>query len=96
MIEEVRVVDGEILGIRDRISSKGDQLVELRVKRGAGYERCVAYAQRAADLKRLLAKLASLARAKGLGRVADLRVRVEVFGIVKSRDLIVTGFRLVH
>jgi hypothetical protein len=96
MIEEVRVVDGEILGIRDRVSPKGDELVELRVKRGAGYERCLAYAQKAAELKRLLGKLADLARGKGMTRVADLRVRVEVSGIVKSRDFIVTGFRLVH
>lgn len=96
MMEEVRIVDGEILGIRDRISPRGDQLVELRVKRGAGYERCIAYAQKAEDLKRLLGKLASLAHYKGMTRVADLRVRVEVSGIVKSRDLIITGFRLVH
>jgi hypothetical protein len=96
MIEELRVVDGEILGIRARISSKGDDLIELRVKRCAGYERCLAYAQKAAELKRLLARLGRLAQRKGMQRVADLRVRVEVSGIVRAGELIVTGFRLVH
>ncbi|MBI3512690.1 MAG: hypothetical protein HY060_01245 [Proteobacteria bacterium] len=98
MAEVVRTVDGEIDDIKDRISSTGDTVVEVHLNGSAGPEKCLAYAEKAKALQSLLEKLKSLASKNGAAHIRDLKVRVEISGIVKnqsaSKDIIVTAIKI--
>src|SRR5258706_1778300 len=98
MAEVVRTVDGEIDEIRDRIASTGDTVVELHLNASSGPEKCIAYAEKAKALQSLLAKMESLKSRNGVTHIRDLKVRVEISGIVKnqsaSKDIIVTAIKI--
>ena len=97
-MEAVRTVEGEIDEMKERLSSTGDEVVELIIKAGGGMERCVAYAEKAKTLQTLHEKMKGLVSRNGVGHIRDLHVRIEVSGIVKnqaaSKDIIVTGIKL--
>ena len=98
MAEVVRTIDGEIDEIRDRISSTGDTVVELHLNASSGPEKCLAYAEKAKALQSLLEKMQALASRNGAAHIRDLKVRVEISGIVKnqsaSKDIIVTAIKI--
>lgn len=97
-MEQVRTVDGEIDDIRERIASTGDQVVEVLLKAEGGLEKCLAYAEKAKQLHALAEKMRGLVARNGVAHLRDLKVRVEITGIVKnqsaSKDLIVTAIKL--
>jgi hypothetical protein len=86
--------------VRDRISPRGDEMVELQLACRAGREKCLAYAGKAEQIKQLVRRLHSLVRDKGLHHIRDLHVRVEISGVVRTvsarREVIVTALRLIH
>jgi hypothetical protein len=98
MAEVVRTIDGEIQEIRERISSTGDTVVELNLNASSGPEKCLAYAEKAQALQKLHEKLQGLASRNGASHIRDLKVRVEISGIVKnqsaSKDIIVTAIKI--
>ena len=98
MAEVVRTVDVEIEEIRDRISSTGDTVVELQLNASSGPEKCLAYAEKAKALQSLHEKMKGLASKNGAAHIRDLKVRVEISGIVKnqsaSKDIIVTAIKI--
>ena len=98
MAEVVRTVEGEVQEIRERIGSTGDNVVELHLNASSGPEKCLAYAEKAKALQNLHEKMQGLASKSGVGHIRDLKVRVEVSGIVKnqsaSKDIIVTAIKI--
>jgi hypothetical protein len=98
MAEVVRTIDGEIDEIRDRISSTGDTVVELQLNGSSGPEKCLAYAEKAKALQSLHEKMKGIASKNGASHIRELKVRVEISGIVKnqsaSKDIIVTGIKI--
>jgi hypothetical protein len=97
-MEQVRVIEGEVDDIRDRLSSTGDTVVEMLVRVDSGVERCVAYSEKAKVLQNLMEKMKALVSRNNVSHVRELKVRVEINGIVKNqsgKDLIVTGVRII-
>jgi hypothetical protein len=98
MAEVVRTVEGEVQDIRERIGSSGDNVVEVHLNASSGPEKCLAYAEKAKALSNLHEKLQSLASKNGAAHIRDLKVRVEISGIVKnqsaSKDIIVTAIKI--
>jgi hypothetical protein len=98
MAEVVRTVEGEIEEIRDRLSSTGDTIVELQLNSSSGPEKCLAYAEKAKALQSLHEKMQGLASKNGASHIRELKVRVEISGIVKnqsaSKDIIITAIKI--
>lgn len=98
MAEVVRTIDGEIADIRERIASTGDTVVEIHLNASSGPEKCLAYAEKAKALQNLHEKLQGLLSKNGAAHIRDLKVRVEISGIVKnqsaSKDIIVTAIKI--
>ena len=98
MAEVVRTVDGEIQDIKERIGSSGDSVVEVILTASSGTEKCLAYAEKAKALSNLHEKLQGLASKNGVSHFRELKVRVEISGIVKnqsaSKDIIVTAIKI--
>ena len=98
MAEVVRTVDGEIDDIRERIASTGDTVVEIQLNAASGPEKCLAYAEKAKAVQSLHEKMKGLASKNGAAHIRDLKVRVEISGIVKnqsaSKDIIVTAIKI--
>ncbi|HUA52303.1 MAG TPA: hypothetical protein VMB81_09060 [Candidatus Sulfotelmatobacter sp.] len=98
MAEVVRTVDGEIDDIRERIASTGDTVVEIHLNGSSGPEKCLAYAEKAKALQNLHEKMQGLLSKSGASHIRDLKVRVEISGIVKnqsaSKDIIVTAIKI--
>jgi hypothetical protein len=98
MAEVVRTVDGEIDDIRERIASTGDTVVEIHLNGSSGPEKCLAYAEKAKALQNLHEKMQGLLSKNGVSHIRELKVRVEISGIVKnqsaSKDIIVTAIKI--
>jgi hypothetical protein len=98
MAEVVRTVEGEVDDIRERIGSTGDTVVEVHLNGASGPEKCLAYAEKAKALQNLHEKMQGLASKNGAAHIRDLKVRVEISGIVKnqsaSKDIIVTAIKI--
>ncbi|MFY7959705.1 MAG: hypothetical protein ACOVVK_06475 [Elsteraceae bacterium] len=98
-MEQVRTIEGEVDDIKDRLSSTGDTVVEMLVSGGGGMEKCIAYSEKAKVLQNLLEKMRGLVSRNNVSHIRDLKVRVEINGIVKNqsgKDLIVTGIKIVQ
>ncbi|MDX2102524.1 MAG: hypothetical protein SF002_08290 [Alphaproteobacteria bacterium] len=97
-MEQVRTIEGEVDEIRERIGSDGANIVEMYLNAGGTKEKVLAYAEKAKTLASLHEKMKGLAAKNGLGHIRDLKVKVEVSGIVKqqsaSKDIIVTAVKI--
>ena len=100
MAETLRTIDGEIDEIRERISSTGDNVVEIHLSVATGKEKAFAYAEKAKVLANLAEKMKGMAARNSCAHIRELHVRVELSGIVKNQsatgDLIVTGIKIVQ
>ena len=97
-MEQVRTIEGEVDDMRERIGSDGANIVEMMLNCGGNKEKVQAFAEKAKTLSALYEKMKGLASKNGLGHIRDLKVKVEVTGIVKqqsaNKDIIVTAIKI--
>ena len=97
MSESLRTIEGEIDEIKNRISSSGDSVVELHINAASGKERVTAFAEKADALINLHNKMKDLAKKNGAAHIRDLKVKIEITGLVKqasNNELIVVGLKI--
>lgn len=97
-METVRTVEGEVDEILERISPSGDAVAEVHVITSSGKERCIAFSDKADVISKFNEKMQGLAKSNGCSHIRELKVRVEISGILKnqasSKDIIVTAVKL--
>lgn len=97
-METVRTVEGDVDEILERISPSGDTVAEVHVVTSGGKERCIAFGDKAEMLAKFNEKMQGLAKSNGCSHIRELKVKVEISGILKnqasSKDIIVTAVKL--
>ncbi|MDI9349885.1 MAG: hypothetical protein QM537_07790 [Candidatus Symbiobacter sp.] len=71
--------------------------MELFINASSGKERVTAYAEKADALINLHNKMQGLAQKNGAGHIRDLRIKIEINGLVKqsaTNELMVVGLKI--